>query len=120
RRPTSSALECPPVAALLTGVGYIGAALLHRLIERDERVVALENFYSTAPEAVAAALPAHVQLIRGDVANPADVARAFDAAASDGERPLHVYHLAAQPSAAMAAREPELTERSNLVGARVV
>jgi nucleoside-diphosphate-sugar epimerase len=108
------------VAALLTGVGYIGAALVHRLIERDERVVALENFYSTAPEAVAAALPPQVQLIRGDVANPSDVARAFDAAASNGERALHVFHLAAQPSAAMAAREPELTERSNRVGARVV
>jgi nucleoside-diphosphate-sugar epimerase len=108
------------VAALLTGVGYIGAALVHRLLARNERVVALENFYSTAPEAVAAALPAHVQLIHGDVANPSDVARAFDAAAADGDRALHVFHLAAQPSAAMAVREPELTERSNLVGARVV
>lgn len=108
------------MAALLTGVGYIGAALVHRLIERDESVVALENFYSTTPDAVAAALPAQVQLIHGDVANPADVARAFDAAGADATEPVRVFHLAAQPSAAMAVREPELTERSNLAGARVV
>jgi nucleoside-diphosphate-sugar epimerase len=31
-----------------------------------------------------------------------------------------VYHLAAQPSASIAALEPELTEQTNLVGARLV
>jgi nucleoside-diphosphate-sugar epimerase len=46
------------------------------------------------------------------------VARAFDALGSGND--VVVYHLAAQPSAAMASREPEVTERSNLVGARVV
>src|SRR5256885_390241 len=46
------------------------------------------------------------------------VAGAFKACGDD--QPLTVFHLAAQPSAAMAAREPAVTERSNLVGARIV
>lgn len=102
----------------MTGLGYIGAALVRRLAHaRGERVVALDNFYSTPAEAVAQALPSSVELLRGDVADPAAVARLFSAA--DG-RPTLLVHLAAQPSAAMAAREPAVTERSNLVGARVV
>jgi nucleoside-diphosphate-sugar epimerase len=101
-------------------VGYIGAALVHRLVERDEHVVALENFYSTTPESVAAAVPSKVELIQGDVANSIDVAHAFDAATRHRDEPLTVYHLAAQPSAAIASRDPDVTERSNLVGARVV
>jgi UDP-glucose 4-epimerase len=104
---------------LLTGVGYIGAALLRRLADRGERVVALENFYCTPREAVHAVLPAGTTLIEGDVAEPADVARAFDCA-SIGHEPLVVFHLAAQPSAAIAARDPETTERTNVKGARMV
>jgi nucleoside-diphosphate-sugar epimerase len=106
------------VAALLTGVGYIGAALLHRLTEGEPTIVALDNYYCTSKEAVEAALPANTVMIEGDVANKDDVARAFDRVPRD--EPLVVYHLAAQPSAAVAMREPELTERSNLIGARHV
>ena len=101
---------------MLTGAGYIGAALLRQLDDRP--VVVLENFFCTPREAVAAALPPEATLVEGDVANPDDVARAFDALPDNG--PLTVYHLAAQPSASIAAREPAVTERSNLVGARVV
>ena len=114
------AVECPPVATLLTGVGYIGATLLGRLSERPSArpIVALDNFYSTSRTAAEAALPSGVQLIEGDVADQAVVARAFDRLGDAPDRV--VFHLAAQPSAAMAVREPEVTERSNLVGARVV
>jgi nucleoside-diphosphate-sugar epimerase len=109
------------VATLLTGAGYIGATLLDRLAQRHgpdtPPVVVLENFYSTPREAVAAALPSGTLLVEGDVADPHDVGRAFDAL---GGGPATVFHLAAQPSAAMAVREPGLTERSNLVGARLV
>jgi UDP-glucose 4-epimerase len=104
---------------LLTGVGYIGLSLLRRLQARGERVISLDNFFSTPRELV----PSDVPVVEGDVAEPADVARAFDRATSSddggGER-LVVYHLAAQPSAAIAARDPAYTERTNLVGARVV
>jgi nucleoside-diphosphate-sugar epimerase len=110
------------VATLLTGAGYIGAALLRRLEARGmigaDDVVVLENFYSTKREALDAWLPDAVRVIDGDVANPSDVERAFEALGS--QRGITVFHLAAQPSAAMAARDPGLTERSNLVGARLV
>lgn len=108
------------MAILLTGAGYIGATLLRRLGERgtDERaIVVLENFFSSTREQVLSAVPAGAVLIEGDVAEPGDVRRAFDEL---GDSPAVVYHLAAQPSAAIAARDPDLTERSNLVGARVV
>jgi nucleoside-diphosphate-sugar epimerase len=112
------------VATLLTGAGYIGAALLRRLSDLPAPlsagpVVVLDNFFSTPRDAVERALPREVSLVEGDVAEPADVQRAFDALGRSAEPPV-VYHLAAQPSAAVASREPSLTERSNLVGARVV
>src|SRR5947209_4135785 len=104
RTPRTSTLRIAAVATLLTGVGYIGAALLRRLAERGETVVALENFYCSPRAAVEAALPAGVRLIQGDVASAADVARALAALpASDPD--LTVFHLAAQPSAAMAVRD---------------
>src|SRR5712692_4179611 len=109
---TELALECPPVATLLTGVGYIGATLIRRLAERGGEagpIVALDNFFSTSPEQVAAVLPAGTQLIEGDVADPQAVARAFAAA---GDHDVVVYHLAAQPSAAIAMKDPQTTERS--------
>jgi UDP-glucose 4-epimerase len=109
------------VATLLTGVGYIGATLLGRLAERGPSaapVVVVESFYSTPREAVEQVLRSGVEPVEGDVADPATVARAFDLLGN--EQQMVVYHLAAQPSAAMAIRQPEVTERSNLVGARVV
>jgi len=80
-------------------------------------MVALDNFFSTSREQVRAALPPCCQLIEGDVADPSVVGRAFDAAGGDD---VVVYHLAAQPSAGIAQTDPQTTERSNLVGARVV
>jgi nucleoside-diphosphate-sugar epimerase len=111
----------PAVAVLLTGVGYIGSALLPLLLERGARVVGLESFYCTPRRPVlrlAEQYPTFT-LVEGDVASPADVARAFGLAAADGS-PLVVFHLAAQPSAAIAAHDPATTERANLAGARVV
>ena len=111
------------MATLLTGVGYIGAALLRRLAERggdSGRIVALENFYSTARVDVEAALPPGTQLVEGDIADASAVARAFDLLPTQSNQANVVYHLAAQPSASVAARDPQLTERTNLVGARLV
>jgi nucleoside-diphosphate-sugar epimerase len=117
---TDLAVECPPVPTLLTGLGYIGATLLGRLHQTGAAppIVALDNFYSTPRHAAQDALPPGVLLLEGDVADPTAVARAFDLLGHQGH--TVVYHLAAQPSAAIAARDPEVTERSNLVGARVV
>jgi nucleoside-diphosphate-sugar epimerase len=108
------------VPTLLTGAGYIGAALLRRLADRGDGgpVVALENFFSTPRELVEASLPSGTRLVEGDVAERNDVARAFDLLGTASD--IVVYHLAAQPSAAIAMREPALTERSNLFAARIL
>jgi nucleoside-diphosphate-sugar epimerase len=108
------------VATLLTGVGYIGAALLRRLAEREpsEKIVALDNFFSTSREQIEAVLPRGARFVVGDVADRNVISSAF--AALGESQDIIVYHLAAQPSAGIAVREPEMTERSNLVGARVV
>ncbi|MDQ6675036.1 MAG: NAD(P)-dependent oxidoreductase [Chloroflexota bacterium] len=111
------------MATLVTGLGYIGAALVRRLAEQGGQagpIVALDNFYCTPRIDVEAALPDGVRLIEGDVAEARHVAHAFDALGPSPQQPHVVYHLAAQPSASVAVREPALTERSNLVGARVV
>jgi nucleoside-diphosphate-sugar epimerase len=105
---------------LLTGVGYIGATLLRRLAERGgdaAPVVAVDNFFSTPRGHVLEALPSGTQLVEGDIADAATVASAFDRLGQDD---LTVYHLAAQPSAVIAAKAPDVTERSNLTGARLV
>ncbi len=52
------------------------------------------------------------------MADAAAVARAFDLLPTD--EPTVVYHLAAQPSASVAARDPAYTERTNLVGSRLL
>jgi UDP-glucose 4-epimerase len=109
------------LAILVAGVGYIGAALLRQLDERadGQRIVALDNFFSTTREAVLAALPKDATLVEGDVADQAAVDAAFDALGEQA-RGSTVYFLAAQPSAGIAARDPATTERSNLVGARLL
>ena len=106
---------------MLTGAGYIGAALLRRLKQEPSSgpLVVLDNYFSTPREALLAALPPGTNFIEGDLAETADVARAFDAL-GPATTPTHVFHLAAQPSAAVAVRDPRVTERSNLVGARLV
>ena len=82
-------------------------------------VVALENFYCTPATGREAALPPGTILVEGDVAAAATSARAFDRSASSrsAARGLSPGRAAER---AIAVREPELTERTNLVGARLV
>ena len=104
------------VASLVTGVGYIGARLALDLLDQGDEVVGLENWFSTHPHHLASLL-AHprFRLVRGSIADPAAVRAALDLA-----RPRVVYHLAAQPSAHPQAASAQYTERSNLVGPRVL
>lgn len=109
------------MAVLITGAGYLGSALARRLASSGQPVVALENFYCTSPAQVANLadeLGDRFTLVEGDVATPADVARAFDALKPNES--ITLYHLAAQPSAGIALRDPDYTERANLVGSRIV
>jgi UDP-glucuronate 4-epimerase len=95
---------------LVTGAaGFIGSHLAERLVARGDEVVGLDNFDAFYPRAVkeknVAALLAgpRFSLVDGDLRQPADLERAFDAA-----RPDAVVHLAAlagvQPSLADPAR----------------
>jgi nucleoside-diphosphate-sugar epimerase len=72
------------VATLITGLGYVGAALARRLLDEGNTVVGVENFFST-PRPPVAQLSEHGRfvLIEGSVAQPAAVERAFRAAPID-------------------------------------
>lgn len=104
------------MAVLVTGVGYLGAALAARLLRAGERVVGLDNGFATDPAAVERlhAL-GDFTLVRGSVTAPRAVARAFGLGPFDV-----VYHLAAQASVPVAARRPRYTETTNLTGPRIV
>jgi nucleoside-diphosphate-sugar epimerase len=111
------------VTALITGIGYIGAALAEALLAAGERVVGLENGFSTVPAAVTR-LAKHPRftLVRGSINSTRSIERAFVAATDpDGDRrgPV-VYHLAAQASAHPQAAPPSYTEATNLAAPRLV
>ena len=104
------------MAILITGLGYIGTALAHTLLDRGETVVGLENGFSSVPEALARlATRRGFRLIRGSVNSVASVRRAVAGAGVET-----VYHLAAQASAHPEAASPSYTERTNLVAPRLV
>jgi uncharacterized protein YbjT (DUF2867 family) len=59
---------------LLTGAtGYVGGRLLHRLVARDARVRCLAR----TPEDLAARVPSGVEIVRGDVLDPASLRAAL-------------------------------------------
>ncbi len=103
------------MTVLVTGIGYMGAALVAALLERGERVIGLDNRFSTDTAALARLAKAGLVLIEGDVADPAAVEAAF----AHGPFTV-VFHFAAQASAHPAAAAAEYTERTNLQGPRVV
>lgn len=103
------------MAVLVTGLGYLGAALAEQVLRQGETVVAIENRFSTDDAALDRLAGAGVRLIPGDVADPAVVARAFALAPV-----ATVYHFAAQASGHPDAASAEYTERTNLQGPRVL
>lgn len=104
------------MAVLITGLGYLGIALAWRLLERGERVVGLENGFSTVAGSLRRlAREPGLQLVRGSVNGVRSLERALGA--GDVET---VYHLAAQASAHPQAASAAYTERTNLIGPRLV
>lgn len=104
------------MATLILGVGFIGSALAAELLRSGERVVGFDNLFATSQRALDQ-LRRHgdFELVEGDVAEPGQLARAFDV------EPIEtVYLLAAQASAHADAAPPEYTERTNLRGPRMV
>src|SRR4051812_43644996 len=103
------------LAVLVTGIGYMGAALAEALLAHGERVVALDNRFSTDERAIGRLVAAGMEFVAGDIAEPADVEAAFSRAPISA-----VYHFAAQASAHPDAADAAYTEHSNLQGPRVV
>ena len=103
------------LAVLVTGIGYMGAALVAALLARGEDVIGLDNRFSTDDGVLAHLTNAGLALIEGDVADPVTVEAAF------ARGPIAtVYHFAAQASAHPDAADPAYTERTNLQGPRIV
>lgn len=104
------------MATLVTGLGYIGAALARRLLLEGEAVIGVENFFSTPISPIERLCREDgLILVEGSVADPTTLRRAFEAARIDT-----VFHLAAQASAHPEAATFEVTERSNFLGTRLV
>lgn len=113
------------MTALITGIGYIGAALAEALLADGQHVVGLENGFSTVPEVVTRlGRQRRFTLVRGSVNSEQTVERVFQVAgaagAAGGGDLDAVYHLAAQASAHPEAAPPSYTEQTNLVAPRLV
>lgn len=92
--------------ALVTGgAGFIGSHLTARLARDGFQVVVVDDLSWGRAER----LPAGVQLIRGDIADPAVLAQ-VDAPVS------HVFHFAALISAQQSLSEPDAYFRANVEG----
>jgi UDP-glucuronate 4-epimerase len=104
------------MAILVTGLGYIGSALVQRLLADGEEVVGLENFFSTPREPIKA-LASHgeLHLIEGSIVDPDLIERAFTVAPIDT-----VFHLAAQASAQPDAAPIAYTQETNYTGPRAL
>lgn len=102
------------MTVLLTGLGYIGARLAADLLDRGERVIAVESFFSTPQAALRPLLRRPgLRLVEGSVNRAETLERAFA-----GEDVRAVVLLAAQASSHPEAADLDSTERTNLTGAR--
>jgi len=108
---TSSGQE--PAVLVTGGAGFIGCALAAPLLERGLRVVAVDNLLEQVhPGRVRpAALPEQVELLEGDVADPA----VWDSLLARF-RPSLVVHLAAETGTAQSLTESTRHATTNVVG----
>ncbi|HEU4329532.1 MAG TPA: NAD-dependent epimerase/dehydratase family protein [Lapillicoccus sp.] len=103
-----------PTTVLITGgAGFIGCALGERLLDRFDRVVALDSLHPQVHPTTErpAALPRGVELVVGDVTDPA----VWDRLLVDC-RPDAVVHLAAETGTAQSLTEATRHASVNVVG----
>ncbi len=103
------------MATLVTGLGYIGSALVSRLLDDGEDVVGLDNFFSTPRENIAPLTSRGLRLVEGSISDPATVEAAFTTGSIET-----VFHLAAQASAQPTAAPLAYTQETNYTGPRVL
>ena len=87
------------------GAGFIGSHLVEELLRRGERVRVADDFSS----GMRANVPAGVEVVEGDIADPAIAGRAI--AGAD-----YVLHEAAIPSVARSVADPARSHRANVDG----
>jgi UDP-glucose-4-epimerase GalE len=96
------------------GAGYIGSHAVQRLLADGHRVVVLDNLFrghSRALELLGLGSNPSLSFIRGDVANPEDVAAAFAVVPLDG-----VLHFAALAYVGESVEQPLRYANANITG----
>lgn len=89
------------------GAGFIGSHLCEALVERGDRVTALDDLSTGAAENI----PEGAELVEADVADSGAFARAFAGRSFDA-----VLHVAGQASIATSFADPGRDLRTNVVG----
>ncbi len=92
------------------GAGYMGPALIEKLLNLGHTVRVIDNFWRGKKDALAGL---DVNLVEGDIRNPDDaqsVMKGIDI----------VFHLAAQPSVPLSEIESNYTEQTNVTGTRLL
>ncbi len=90
------------------GAGFIGSNLVHALLARGEQVRVLDNF-STGRAQNLADVEARIELVRGDITDPAAVAHAMKGID-------YVLHQAAIPSVPRSIDDPVSSDFANVHG----
>ena len=90
------------------GAGFIGSNLVHALAGAGEAVRVLDDFSTGRAENLAGAA-GRIEVLEGDVRDPARVAAAVDGVEV-------VYHLAALPSVARSVADPRASHSVNVEG----
>lgn len=99
---------------LILGAGYLGAALAQAALGRGETVTLADNWYATEPSQLDGLKGTGARVETADIRDRDDLDRLLSG------RPERVYLLAAQASRALADRDPDYTESTNLTGPRRV
>jgi len=90
------------------GAGFIGSHLVHRLVERGDRVRVLDDF-STGKRENLAPVSGDIDLVEGDIADAETCGRACEGVAI-------VFHEAARPSVPSSVADPVASHRANADG----
>jgi UDP-glucose 4-epimerase len=105
------------------GAGFIGSHTCLVLLEAGHRLVVLDNFSNSSPEALSRVAeladlqqPDRLQLVEGDIRNPADLDRAFAA----GHDVTGVIHFAGLKAVGESVQKPLLYWDVNLNGSRLL
>ncbi len=113
-----------PTLLITGGAGFIGSHTVLVLLEAGCSLVVLDNFATSSPHSLrrvaalaGAAAAGRLQLVAGDLRNPADLERAF-AAAPAGRPVAAVIHFAGLKAVAESLREPLHYWDVNVAGSR--